>query len=130
MGEHEEREEEFDFDPEIDGEEAIIKYEEVEGICKRHIEEGHDPYTEDQFHKIYQWMEETRFNDVILQMVLDGKLDIVFDEEKLEELDDENGLLFALTQQAKDEVERMGIKPPDPNSIGLMNNIRFTKDGE
>ncbi len=109
-----------EFDPEIDYEESMIKYEEVEGICKRHIEEGNGPYSEDEFTMLYKWMEESRFNEVILNMVLEGKLDVVIKDDEL---------AFALTKSAQAEVEAMGIKPePNPNSRSLLGNIKFSED--
>ena len=106
----------FDFEFEDDGfiidpetgeqikDDGLLKFEEMRGICERHIANGHDPYNEEEFEKIVKWAEETIMNNSILGLVLDGTLDVIFDEEKLNELG-EDGLLFSLSPEAKKELE-------------------------
>lgn len=84
---------------------GLVKFGELKGICERHIENGNKPYNEDEFNQIVNWFEETRMNQSMLNMVLEGTLDIVFDEDKLEEIGEE-GLLFTLSKEAKEKMEK------------------------
>ena len=102
----------FEFEDEDFRDDGLIKFEELKGICERHIENGNDPYTEDEFRQIVQWAEETIMNNSILGLVLDGTLDVIFDPDQIKQLG-EDGLLFALSPDAKKEIEnREDILPP------------------
>ena len=54
----------------IDPDDGIVSFEEFKGIAERHIEEGHAPYTDDQFLDIMTWAEETRFNETLLNLLI------------------------------------------------------------
>ena len=84
---------------------GLIKFGELKGICERHIENGNEPFNEDEFNQIVRWFEETRMNQSMLTMVLEGTLDIVFDEEKLDEIEEE-GLLFTLSKDARAKLDK------------------------
>jgi hypothetical protein len=83
---------------------GMIKFGELKGICERHIENGRPAFSEDEFNQIVRWFEETRMNQSMLTMVLEGTLDIVFDEDKLDDIE-EDGLLFTLSNKAKAQLD-------------------------
>lgn len=109
---------EFETNEEFDSE-GLFSYEELENICINHIKNSDEEYTEDQANKIIQWIEETRMNETLLKLVLEGKLDVVFDPDKLAECgSDENGLLFTMTKWTKDNtegdlIEMFNLEDPD-----------------
>jgi len=95
----------------------MISFLEMTRICQWHIDNDNEPYTEDEFERIIAWVQETRLNETLLGLLLKGKIDVIFDEEKLKEshkaagLSDEDydglgeDLLFTMTKWTRDELE-------------------------
>jgi len=88
----------------------LVGFDEIAGVCQRHIEEGNIPYTEEQALKIMKWMEETKLNTILLNLLLDGKIDVIYDEEKIKKYESigDFGLLFGLTEKGRIEAREGG----------------------
>lgn len=118
-------------DSDLDGEMPFdMKFEDIKDICQRHILEGNRPYDEDEFLKIMRWIEDTMFNHILLNLVFKGKVDIVFDEDKIEELGNgEDGLLFTLTKEGKEMLGQQVEENSEPTSdISILKSIKFRRD--
>ena len=97
---------------------GFFESSEIEEICTNHIENEKDPYTEEQVLHIIKWIEETRLQETLLDMVLDGMLDIVFTEEG-----EENEILFTSSEWIKKE---LGLEDePEGTLIQNFLNIEF-----
>jgi len=108
----------FDFDEDFDPEEedlGLLKFSELRDICEQHIENGNPAYNEEEFLKIVRWLEETKINNILLGLILDGKIDIIFDPEKIAEanVDEKDGLLFTMSNSARAEMEELGLFQED-----------------
>ena len=118
-------------DSDLDGEMPFdMKFEDIKEICQRHILEGNRPYDEEEFMKIMKWIEETMFNQFLLGLVFKGKVDIVFDEEKLKEYGDgDDGLLFTLTKAGREMIGQFDEDDTEPsNDISILKSIKFRRD--
>ena len=106
---------EFNID-DLFGPMGFFTSDEVDGIRNRHIEEGHKPYSDKEFGQIVRWMEEVSINQILLNMVLDGGIDIVFDSEKMKDLEENGnvGFLFALTKSKSAEMNMMETLAEEP----------------
>jgi len=113
------------FDNEDEERPALFEIEEIENICKTHIEEGHDPYTEVEVEKIIRWIEEIRIGEVLLNLVVDGKIDVIFDYEKIDKMD-EDGLLFGLTKKMTMEIENKDTVEVD----SFLDDLKLSNDGD
>ena len=127
MSDREERFDDFDeFIGEFNADEHnaiinMISFAEMASICQRHIDNDNSPYTDKEFTKIMSWVQETCLNQTLLNLVLKGKIDVVFDLEKMErvlgkkEADELSilgkDLLFTMTKWTRDE---LGL-PDDPS---------------
>lgn len=102
---------EYNFD---DGEDfGLINSSEIESVVENHLLNEQPPYTEEELTKVVMWMEETRMNGILLNLILEGKIDVTFNPEKLAEamMDDRDGLLFTMTKRARDEMENSDDVP-------------------
>lgn len=110
-----------------------IKYEDLLGILERHIGDGNDPYTEDQVLKIIRWIEETSVNSLLLDMILDGEIDIIFDEEIATKKDlGDNDLLFTLSKKRVSEMKSLGFNFENENEkkdISILKNLNLFSGG-
>lgn len=123
MSKNEDFESDDEFDDDLFGAMGFFTVDEIADICNRHVEEGHEPYTKEEFDRITKWIEETSINQLLLKMVLDGGIDIVFDQEKLKKMEEkgECGLCFTLTKSKSAEMNMMEIPITDdmPKFIDL-----------
>ena len=118
----------FEVDPEtgepFDDDLGLVTFTELKSICEQHIKNGNDPYNEDEFGMIVEWVEETRMNETMLKMVLDGMLDVIFNPDAPNE---DGEILFTLSSEAKNRLEE--AQGDQPNIIKFM-NLNFDEEKE
>ncbi len=102
---------------------GFITYDEIEGICKRHMESGNDPYDEDEFMDIITWIRNTKVSISLLELVLKGDLDVCFKGDVGIDSDNpEDRLSFKLTEQGREKakmIQDMVGKSKTDNIINL-----------
>jgi len=68
----------------------FVTFEELKGIAERHIENGHDKYTDVEFEEIIKWVQDVRLNEILLNLVMEGELDLSYDIDR-----PDDGILFS-----------------------------------
>jgi hypothetical protein len=104
---------------------GLFNFEEIAGICKRHIGSTGRAYDEDQLVQVVRWIEGVRIGEILLKMVLDGDVDVVFNENS-------NEVMFALGEAG---IKRLnGLASMDhlnkEDRVSLKSMINFDRPGD